>query len=182
MTRRHCVTLTGIPTLMLLMTGCHQQLLDEYNRVAQANFAAACSNVIRQVDAKRITMFAVVPVEPSTQEIGGYQVEIVADPTIIRNHEKFSGAYHNHHNGLVLSFAAVQVLEGDRELGLFLIRTLATIDPDYESSSPSIGNRSIQRILQGVEANEGMQDFLEDERLQWEHKLEEYGSPDTSAE
>jgi hypothetical protein len=162
--------------MMLLAVGCSRQLLDEINATGAANFDAACINVIRQVDAKRITMFAAVSVDPSVKEIGGFQIEVVSDPDIIKNHRKFSGAYHNHHNGLVLNFAAVQLLEGNRELGLYLMQTLARIDPDYEWSHPTLGNRSIKRILQGVEANDGsMQDFLKDEKSQWERRTKTYG-------
>lgn len=179
MTRMYYPTALGIAIVMLLTGGCHQQLLDEMNAKAFADFATACTNVTRQVDAKRITMFAVVPVDPSTKEIGGYHIEVVANPTIIENHKKFSGACHNHHNGLVFEFAAVQVLEGDRDLGLYLIRTLAKIDPGSEESAPGQWNRPIQRILSGIEANDGsMQDFLENQKLNWENRMKEYGTPD----
>ena len=127
-------TVICVATSILLTAGCNQPLLDEINTTAQANFDAACINVIRQVDARRITLFAVVSVDPSIEEINGYRIEVVSNPDIIRNHRKFAGAYHNHHNGVVLNFAAVQVLEGNRDLGLHLIKTLAKIDPDYQWS------------------------------------------------
>ncbi len=176
-------TAVGIVTLMLITTGCQQQLpqplLDDVNAVRATNFDAACINVARQVDAKRITMFAVVPVDPSTKEIDGYHIEVVVNPTIIREHREFCGAYHNHHNGLVLEFASVQVLDGNRDLGLYLIQTLANINPNYEESAPGQRNRPIQRILGGIEANDGsMQDFLEDEKLNWEHRVKEHKTPD----
>jgi hypothetical protein len=164
--------------MIVLNVGCNQQLLDEINATGAADFHAACINVVRQVDAKRITMFAVVSVDPSVKEIGGYQIEVVSNPDIIKNHGKQNGTYYNHHNGLVLNFAAVQVLEGNRELGLYLIETLARIDPDYKWSHPNLGSRSINRILKGVEANdERIQDFLKDEKSQWERRTKTYGIP-----
>ena len=164
-----------VATLILLTVGCDQQSLDEINRTGAANFDAACINVIRQVDTRRITMFAVVSVDPSIKEINGYRIEVVSNPDIIRNHRKFEGAYHNHHNGMVLTFAAVQVLEGNHDLGLYLIQTLARIDPEFEWSHPSLGNRSIKRILQGVEAKDSsVQEFLHDEKLQWESRTKDH--------
>jgi len=174
--RAHHASAILLAVVTPLVVGCTQSLLDEINATGAASFAAAGVNVVRQVDAKRISMFAVVSANPSTEEIGGYQIEVVADPTIIRNHKTFAGAYHNHHNGLVLNFAAVQVLEGNRELGLQLIRILARIAPDYQWSHPSLGNRSITRILQGIEADDGsMQEFLQDEELQWEERTKKFG-------
>jgi hypothetical protein len=172
----HHVTVAFVAILILLTVGCNQSLLDEINTTGAANFDAACINVTRQVEARCITMFAVVPVDPSTKDIDGYHIEVVANPALIKNHKKFYGAYHNHHNSLVLNFAAVQVLEGNRDLGLYLMRTLARIDPSYEWSHPKLRNRSIKRILQGVEANDGsMQDFLQDEKFQWETRTRKYG-------
>jgi hypothetical protein len=168
--------------LMLPALGCNRELLDEINAAGKADFAAACLDVIRQVDAKRITMYAVVPAASGTTDVGGYRVEVVSNPDIIAGHRKWSGTYHNHHNGVVLTFAAVQLREGNRELGLYLLRTLARIDPDHEWSNARLGNRPIKRILEGIEANDGtMDDFLRDEQEQWRWRIERYGMPRRAA-
>lgn len=55
--------------------------------------------------------------------------------------------------------------------------TLAEIDPGYEWSSPTLGNRTIQSILRGIESGDGsMRDFLEDEKQQWTWQVREYGA------
>ncbi len=156
---------------------------DEHNRVTAANFSAANINVIRDHELKRVRLFAVTKAASTITDIDAWRIEVVSNPEIIAQHQKFSGSYHNHHNRLVLNVAAVHILEGDRDLGLYLIRTLAGIEPTFEWSHPTLGNRSIQRILQGVEADDGsMQDFLDSEMVQWKWRTREYGTPARSLE
>ena len=168
------VGLLGLAGLLLYGTKIEN---DEHNRVTAANFSAANINVIHDHELKRVRLFAVTKVASAMTDINGWKVEVVSNPKIIAQHQQFSGSYHNHHNNLVLNVAAVHILEGDRDLGLYLVRTLARIDPTMEWSHPSLGNRSIQRILQGIEADDGsMQDFLDSEMVQWKWRTREYGT------
>ena len=102
------------------------------------------------------------------KNINGFEVELIVTEDIIMNHRKFSGAYHNHHNAIVLNFAATQILDGDRDLGINLIQLLSDADPSFEWSSPIHENKTIQQILKGLKADDGsMSDFLKSENNQW---------------
>lgn len=174
---------SGYKTIIMGNTGSRNLTVgetetDEINQMASDNFSAACINVIRQADMKNLSLFAVVPTKPREENIQGYTIEVIVNSEIAKNHMKFSGAYHNHHNSLVLNFAAVQYLEGDKILGLRLIKILAEIDPGFVWSSPKLGNNSIQDILKGIEKNDGsMLNFLNEEKIQWEWRVKEYGRP-----
>lgn len=174
------IILVGVAAILFY---ANKSSLDEYNSVASANFSAACINVVRDTDEKRLHIFATVPVTSTVTNVGGWSIDVVSNAQIIAKHKKLAGAYHNHHNGLVLNFAAVQTLEGDRDLGLCLIRTLARVNPDFEWSGSGSRNRTIQQILQGIEANDGsMKDFLQTEKVQWEWRTKEYGMPKNAPE
>ncbi len=159
-----------------------QALLDDtdetLNEMTEGNFTAACINVTRQAQKKDITMFAAVAVDAFAEQVNGCRIEVVRNSRLIAKHKNSSGTYPNHHNGMVLAFAAVQYLEGDKTLGLRLVQILSEIDPTLEWSSPTLGNRSIQSISKALEANDGsMDDFLREEKLQWARRILDYGMP-----
>jgi len=156
----------------------YQTLLNDYNTVACGNFPAACINVIRQTEAKQLTVFATVPTTPRKEHVQDYTIDVIADGKIIKNNKPFGGAYHQHHNGIILNFAAVQILDGDRKLGLRLIQILAEVDPEYIWSSPNLPNRTIQEIRKGVETDDSsISAVLKDEKQQWAWRVKEYGNP-----
>jgi len=167
--------LTAISVVLILG---QRTLINDYNKVGCGNFSAACINVIRQTEAKQLTVFATVPTKSRKEHVQGYTIEIIANERIIKNNKPFGGAYHQHHNSIILNFAAVQILDGDSKLGLRLIQILAEVDPEYVWASPNLPNRTIQEIRKGVETGDSnIQAVLKDEKHQWAWRVKEYGNP-----
>jgi hypothetical protein len=163
--------------MLMLITGCSLFDLHESQKATSANFSAACMNVIRQADKKDLTVFAVVSTKPLKEQVNGYTIELLANPGIVNDHMQSNGAYHIHHNSLILNFAAVQFYEGDKELGLRLIQLLAKADPGFIWSAPMVPNLTIHQIRKGLESDpRNMQDFLKSEKLQWEWRIDEYST------
>ncbi len=169
-----CVVLSAF--LGLMFYGMTVQT-DQSNASALSNFAAAQATVIRDADDRRVRLFAVAPNDAISTSIDEWDVEVIELEEVRENHWPTTGAYANHHNQAVLTFAAHQWLQGNRELALHLIRTLAEIDPEFVWNHPSMNDLPLQTILGGLKADDGSMDaYLANEQRQWEWTSKRYGS------
>lgn len=173
--------ITGYISIVCSFVITSSGLGDENYAVGSATFAAACEIVFRDSEVNKVRIFATVSTKSIIKDINGFSVELIVNEDIIKNHRKYSPAYHNHHNLIVLRFAAAQVINGDRDLGSNLIQLLSIADPYFEGSSPIHGNKTIQQILKELN-DESTSDFLEGEKNQWNYLEKEYSTPNQKLE
>jgi len=151
--------------------------------VSESDLAAACVNVTRQADAKSLSIFAFSSAKPRVERAGGYSIEIVAADEVMKRHKPSAGAYVNHHNGIVFDFAAEQLLEGDKELGLRLAQLLAEADPDFHWSAPMFGYFGIREFIDGISKNDPKaQAILKESKRMWDARVKSFGRPAAGAE
>ena len=158
-------------------------ILDQMQREARANFEAACMDVTREVAEKRVKIYAVARPNLTKVKQDGFEIEVLYHPELAKEHVEVSGAYHNHHNHLVLTFAAAQFAAGKKELGLRLVRLLAQVQPEMWWSSPDHPPITLKKILAGLEQdNESVRQFLKEESDDWKYREKTYGpQSDTSS-
>src|SRR5690348_2790840 len=89
-------------------------ILDQMQREARANFEAACLDVTREVAEKRVKIYAITRPNLTKVKQDGFEIEILYHSELAKEHAEVSGAYHNHHNHLVLTFAATQYAAGKK--------------------------------------------------------------------
>jgi hypothetical protein len=144
---------------------------------ARANFATACVNVTRDALQKRLRIYATSPAAKVGKfKADGCEVELIYNPEIAIESKTAAGPYYQHHNHLVLKFAAAQYTAGKRGIGLLLVKLLAQAEPGIFWSSPTHPPLTIQRILAGIEADdEVVKPFLREESEDWPIKLKTYG-------
>lgn len=144
---------------------------------ARANFAAACANVTRDANRKALRLYALTPTARNgITNVAGYSIEIIYNADLVKEDATSSGAYHQHHNILVLKFAAAEFASGNKELGITIVRLLANAQPDLWWSSPSHPPLTVKKILNGLEANEQtVRQFLKEENADWQYRVKTYG-------
>jgi len=140
-----------------MMTGC-SSIQEEYLKASEGNFWAARINVSRDVRAKNILIFAVVPLKSHVEKVGEYDVAVIYSKHIADVHVKNSGEYTNHHNDWVLNFAATQYAQGRKDVALRLMEMLAQAEPDLELSEPDIPDVPIKELLRGAKAGDSSTD------------------------
>src|SRR5260370_27420196 len=85
------------------------QLIANGNSSARADFEAACINVTRQVKQKRLLIFATIPTKKrGTLKDGDFEIEVYYNRDLAKEKSTASGAYFDHHNSKILTFAAAQ--------------------------------------------------------------------------
>jgi hypothetical protein len=149
----------------------------DFHALAALNFSLACTNVILDASAKRVRIFTYVPRKSNVKQIKSFRIEIVCNPKF--NHNGVGGTYDAHHNAIVASFAAVQIYEGDRELGRNILQIITDVCPDVVLSEPdlNINGHPVREILKKLDANDpDVQKILVEEKRQWQFLYDEYGS------
>jgi hypothetical protein len=151
-------------------------LIDSSNSSARADFEAACINVTRQVKQKRLLIFATLPAKKGRAiKEGDFEVEVYYNPDLAKEKSTASGAYLQHHNSKILTFAAAQFAAGKKEFGLHLVKLLAEAQPDIWWSSPTHDSITIQEIVDGLEAGgDPVRQFLKEESEDWDYRVKTY--------
>ena len=143
---------------------------------AQANFETACLNITRDTAQKRLRIYVVLSkTKTGTVKEGDFEIEVIYHRELMVAEQRAVGAYHQHYNNLALTFAAAQFADGKKALGLRVVRILADAHPDMWWSSPTHRPLTIQKILAGLEKDDGsVKEFLEEERKDWEYRIKNY--------
>src|SRR6478609_7780225 len=78
-------------------------------KAASSDFAAACINLTRDVQDKRLTIYAVVSTIKAgfTNEVG-FKIQVIYHTELAENYERNLGSYQRHYNGCLLDFALAQ--------------------------------------------------------------------------
>lgn len=156
--------------LSIFLFGCDAFDCGESMDVARANYAAANLNVARDADMGHIVLFSTTPGNTIREEMDEFVVTVLFDSAIEKHHRKWSGAYHNHHNGIALRFAAAHA-EEKPDLFKRVIYLLKEHTPDYEWSHPTLGDLPIQEIVERFENSpERLDEFFEAAKLNWERQ------------
>ena len=153
-----------------------KMLVDQQMKTASSDFAAACISLTRDVQDKRLTVYAVV----STAKTGvtkeaGFTICVTFHRTLAENYAGSSGSYQQHYNNCLLDFALEQFAEGKRGLGIRLVRLLAEAEPELSWSSMRIQPTNIKKILASLEADDGrLADMLKEAVRDWHWRSREY--------
>jgi hypothetical protein len=144
---------------------------------ARANLLAAYVNVTRDATQKKLRIYAVaLPGKPGTFRQSGYQIEVIYNTELALQAKTAGGPYNQQHNSVLLTFAAAQFASGKKQLGLYLVKLLASAEPEMFWSSPTHPVMTMQEIIAGLEKNDAsVADFLKDESQQWADILKRYG-------
>jgi len=144
---------------------------------ARANLLAAYVNITRDAAQKSLRIYAVaLPATAGKFRQHGYQVEVIYNNELALKGKTSGGPYHLQYNAVMLTFAAAQFASGQKEFGLYLVKLLASAEPDLFWSSPTHPVMTLQQIIAGLEKNDGsVAEFLKDEREQWADILKSYG-------
>ena len=151
-------------------------LLDQGTKTASSDFAAACINLTRDVQDKRLSVYAVV----STAKTGvtneaGFTIRVTYHRELEENNAGSGGSFIQHYNGCVLDFALAQYAEGKKALGLRLVRLLAEAAPETSWSSMRIQPTNINKILASLEADDGsLSDMLKEATRDWHQRERDY--------
>ena len=151
-------------------------LLDQGMKTASSDFAAACINLTRDVQDKRLTVYAVVATAKTgvTNE-AGFTIRVTYHPELEENYKGSAGSFIQHYNGCLLDFALAQFAGGKKALGLRLVRLLAEAAPEISWSSMRIQPTNIKKILAGLEADDGsVSDILKEAARDWQWRQREY--------
>lgn len=151
-------------------------LLDQEMKAARSDFAAACLSLTRDVQDKRLTVYAVV----STAKTGvtneaGFTIRVTHHRELEENYAGSDGSFINHYNGCLLDFSLAQFAEGRKALGLRLVRLLAEAAPETSWSSTRIQPTNIKTILEKLEADDGsLTDMMKEAVRDWHQRERDY--------
>jgi len=151
-------------------------LVDRQSKTASSDFAAACINLTRDVQDKRLTVYAVV----STAKTGvtneaGFTIRVTYHRELAENYAGSAGSFQQHYNSCLLDFALAQFAEGKKVLGLKLVRLLAEAEPELSWSSMQIQPTNIKKILASLESDDGsLADMLKDAVRDWHQRERDY--------
>ncbi len=151
-------------------------LIDRETKAAGADFAAACINLTRDVQDKRLTVYAVV----STAQTGitneaGFSIRVTYHRELEENYVWLQGTYQQHYNGCLLDFALAQYAEGRKALGLRLVRLLAEAEPERCWSSMRIQATNIKKLLASLEADDpSLTEMLKQAVQDWHQRERDY--------
>lgn len=153
------------------------RLVPIMDATARADFAAACIRVTRDVKQKRLTVFAVSPdAQTGTFKEGGYDIEVVYNGDLAQSHAKAAGAFYQHNNGVLLSFAGSQFATGDKRLGLRLMQLIAGAHPSCAWSTPEHPPVELKELLASIKKEDDTaRAFLKDATAQWAWWVKTYG-------
>jgi len=157
-------------------TPVEKALVSQMDRDASADFATACVNLARDVQDRRLTVYAVVPTTTSviTNE-AGFTLQVIYHPELAKYYAPVSGSYLVHYNICLLDFALAQYAEGKKALGLRLVRLLAKAEPELSWSSIQIQPTNVRKILASLEANDGsLTDMLKEASRDWHQRERDY--------
>jgi len=151
-------------------------MVDREMKAASSDFAAACINLTRDVQDKRLTVYAVVStVETGVTNEAGFSIRVTYHPELAKNYESNLGSYQRHYNGCLLDFALAQYAEGKKALSLRLVRLLAEAEPELSWSSMRIEPTNIKKILASLEADDGrLSDMLKEATRDWHQRERDY--------
>jgi hypothetical protein len=144
---------------------------------ARANLLAGYVNITRDTAQKSLRIYAVaLPAKAGKFKQDGYAIEVIYNNELALQGKTATGPYHHQHNAVMLTFAAAQFASGKKEFGLYLIKLLASAEPDLFWSSPTHPVMTLQQIIAGLEKKDGsVAEFLKDEHEQWADILKSYG-------
>ena len=137
---------------------------------ASTNFRASYLNVAHQAESRHLTLFATTTSKPWSGHVDGHSLQVIVDDELIAKHEKWAGFYHNHHNGMVLNYVAAHRSDFP-DLYNQVVEMMLEFTPDYEWSSPTHGNLTIEEIAE-ISADDHY--FYGDEQTQWDWRLRDY--------
>jgi hypothetical protein len=151
-------------------------MVDRGNKTASSDFAAACINLARDVQDKRLTVYAVVSTaKTGTTNEAGFSIRVIYHSELEENFAGSAGSYVQHYNANLLDFALAQYAKGEKALGLRLVRLLAEAEPELSWSSMRIEPTSIKKILSGLERDDGsVSDILKEATRDWQWRQREY--------
>lgn len=151
-------------------------LLDQGMKTASSDFAAACINLTRDVQDKRLTVYSVVGViKTAVTNMAGFTIRVTYHAELEENYKGSAGSFIQHYNGCLLDFALAQYAEGKKPLGLRLVRLLAEAEPELSWSSMRIQPTNIKKILADLEADDGrLADMLKEASRDWHQRQRDY--------
>lgn len=167
--------------------GTADTLLQLVNRTASSDFAAACISLARDVQDKRLTVYAVVPkstiitneagyrTKTAVTEEAGITIQVIYHRELANNYAVREGSYQQHYNSCLLDFALAQYAEGKKALGVRLVQLLAEAEPDLSWSSSEIGPVTVQKILAGLKADDSsLSSVLKEATRDWHQRESDY--------
>jgi hypothetical protein len=144
---------------------------------AESAFLVACMTVSRDAKRNRITIYAESGRSSALYQEGDYQIEVIYDRELAALVARVNGAYAQHHNNNVLTFAAAEYQAGRKKLGLRVIEVLAAVSPKL-GWYPSDGRPfvPVESILARLRSNDDtMKEYLQDAATLWKWWSEMYG-------
>jgi len=132
---------------------------------ARANLLAAYVNITRDAAQKSLRIYAVaLPAKAGKFKQEGYEVEVIYNHELALKGKTAAGPYHQQHNAVMLAFAAAQFASSEKAFGLYLVKLLASAEPDLFWSSTTHPVMTMKQIIAGLEKNDGsVAEFLKDE-------------------
>jgi hypothetical protein len=151
-------------------------MVDREMKAASSDFAAACINLSRDVQDKRLTVYAVVStINTGVTNEAGFKIQVIYHTGLAENYVRNLGSYQRHYNSCLLYFALAQYAEGKKAFGIRLVRLLAEAEPELSWSSMRIEPTSIKKILAGLEAHDGsLSDMLKEATRDWHQRERDY--------
>ena len=151
-------------------------LVDQQMKTASSDFTAACINLTRDVQEKRLTVYAVVSkAQTGVSNESGFSIRVTYHPDLEKNYAGSSGSFQQHYNSCLLDFALAQYAEGKKTLGRRLVRLLAEAEPELSWSSMRIQPTNIKKILASLEADDGsLLDMLKEATRDWHQREGDY--------
>jgi hypothetical protein len=136
---------------------------------ASSNFTSSILNVAMQSDEKKIIIYATTSGEPQITTVDEYNITVIVSNDLINNHEKWTGTYHNHHNGQVLCYVS-SISDKNPNLYTAIIKLFTQYTPDFEWSSPG-RNLTINELAK-IEIDQDT--YFKDQKRQWHWKYNKY--------
>jgi hypothetical protein len=151
-------------------------MVEREMKAASSDFAAACINLARDVQDKRLTVYSVVStIQTGITNESGFKIQVIYHSALAVNYEDNLGSYQRHYNSCLLDFALAQYAEGKKALGLRLVRLLAEAEPQLSWSSMRIQPTNIRKILVSLEADDGsLADMMKAAVRDWHQRERDY--------
>ena len=151
-------------------------MVEREMKAASSDFAAACINLARDVQEKRLTVYSVVSTaKTSITNEAGFKIQVIYHSGLAENYEDNLGSYQRHYNSCLLDFALAQYAEGKKTLGLRLVRLLAEAEPRLSWSSMRIQPTNIKKILASLEADDSsLSDMFKEAVRDWHQRERDY--------
>jgi hypothetical protein len=153
-----------------------QSLLDEINSFAGSNFDFANYEFFRNLERKEVILYNMAGVSSRTN-VGEYSLLIVPVSTRRDNSEGQENQI-AHRNGAAVTFAADQLLHGDKDLGFAILSAQLQLYPNYYLGSVIADKNKISVYFPEIEkyrrGKQSETSLLEAEASQYGWKRETY--------